>query len=404
MRVLYVSGSVGLGHVKRDVAIARELQKIRPDVELTWLATDPATKVLEEEGMRLLPESGSYAADTKLMEGTNKGGHQLVMTDWLYEMDRSGASKDQFKHFNIIAAREKPDLVVADEAYELATGYTDNPNMERPPIIFLWDFIKMYPSNGGIKARMVTHVLNKYWDRALKLTPKVPWGSIFLGDIEDIPDEKLGWGMLNARQAMGAQYKIAGNPVYFDTGACADKNALRKELGYSDGHLILCSAGGTNIGSSLLQRCIDAYPLIRSKIGDARMIVVQGPHGGNQLQNVPEGVEVRGYVKDLYKHMAAADINIVQGGGSTTLELAILQKPFIYFPLKGHSEQEISVARKLVDNNIGIRRSFDETPKEKMAELVAENIDKPVNYPKLSCDGCRNAARFIDEFAKAWNV
>src|SRR5581483_11384506 len=41
-RVLFVSGSIGLGHAARDLAIARELRRLLPSVQLEWLAGDPA--------------------------------------------------------------------------------------------------------------------------------------------------------------------------------------------------------------------------------------------------------------------------------------------------------------------------------------------------------------------------
>jgi UDP:flavonoid glycosyltransferase YjiC (YdhE family) len=37
-KILFISGSVGLGHVSRDLAIAAELRRISPDVEVSWLA------------------------------------------------------------------------------------------------------------------------------------------------------------------------------------------------------------------------------------------------------------------------------------------------------------------------------------------------------------------------------
>ena len=47
-KILFISGSAGLGHVTRDLAIANELHKQNPEIELSWLAADPA----------LLPASG----------------------------------------------------------------------------------------------------------------------------------------------------------------------------------------------------------------------------------------------------------------------------------------------------------------------------------------------------------
>jgi hypothetical protein len=40
-RALYVSSPIGLGHAQRDVAIARQLRSLHPDLQIDWLAQDP---------------------------------------------------------------------------------------------------------------------------------------------------------------------------------------------------------------------------------------------------------------------------------------------------------------------------------------------------------------------------
>jgi pimeloyl-ACP methyl ester carboxylesterase len=52
-RALYLSSPIGLGHARRDVAIARELRRQVPGLEVDWLAQDPVTRVLEAEGERI---------------------------------------------------------------------------------------------------------------------------------------------------------------------------------------------------------------------------------------------------------------------------------------------------------------------------------------------------------------
>src|SRR5690606_1277341 len=42
-RALYLSSPIGLGHVRRDMAIARELRKLHPGLKVDWLAQDPVT-------------------------------------------------------------------------------------------------------------------------------------------------------------------------------------------------------------------------------------------------------------------------------------------------------------------------------------------------------------------------
>ncbi len=42
-RAVFVSSPIGLGHAQRDVAIADELRRLRPDLQIDWLAQSPVT-------------------------------------------------------------------------------------------------------------------------------------------------------------------------------------------------------------------------------------------------------------------------------------------------------------------------------------------------------------------------
>ena len=43
-RALYISSPIGLGHARRDLAIADELRKLHPDLEIDWLAQHPVSQ------------------------------------------------------------------------------------------------------------------------------------------------------------------------------------------------------------------------------------------------------------------------------------------------------------------------------------------------------------------------
>ena len=56
---------IGLGHAWRDVAIARELRALHPDLQIDWLAQDPVTRVLETCGERIHPASALLANESR---------------------------------------------------------------------------------------------------------------------------------------------------------------------------------------------------------------------------------------------------------------------------------------------------------------------------------------------------
>ena len=62
--VLFVSGSIGLGHVTRDLAIAAALRARRPDIRLVWLAGHPAQQALRAAGEEPVPECRRDADET----------------------------------------------------------------------------------------------------------------------------------------------------------------------------------------------------------------------------------------------------------------------------------------------------------------------------------------------------
>jgi len=106
-------------------------------------------------------------------------------------------------------------------------------------------------------------------------------------------------------------------------------------------------------------------------------------------------VEVRDYVPDLFAHHAAADLAIVQGGLTTTMELAALRTPFLYFPLRHHFEQQLHVARRLDRLGAGIRLDFEHTSPEALGAAMLEHLGKPVHSAQMPLDGTDRAARLI---------
>ncbi|HXZ65461.1 MAG TPA: alpha/beta hydrolase, partial [Streptosporangiaceae bacterium] len=115
-RVLYISSPIGLGHAQRDVAIADELRKLHPDLQIDWLAQHPVTKVLEAHGERVHPASAHLANESGHIE-SESAEHDLHCFQAIRRMDEILLAN--FMVFHDLTREEDYDLWIGDEAWEL---------------------------------------------------------------------------------------------------------------------------------------------------------------------------------------------------------------------------------------------------------------------------------------------
>ena len=85
-RALYLSSPIGLGHARRDVAVAKELKRLRPELEIDWLAQHPVTTVLDAEGEHVHPASQWLASESAHVV-SEASGHDLHCFQALRRMD-----------------------------------------------------------------------------------------------------------------------------------------------------------------------------------------------------------------------------------------------------------------------------------------------------------------------------
>ena len=127
------------------------------------------------------------------------------------------------------------------------------------------------------------------------------------------------------------------------------------------------------------------------------MIAVTGPRIDPASVPVPKGVELRGYVPELYRHLASCDLAVVQGGLTTTMELAAARTPFIYVPLARHFEQQIFVPHRLAQYRAGRRLDYAALDPEYLAEAIVVEMARPVDYRPVETDGAARAAALLAE-------
>ena len=393
-KILFISGSLGLGHIGRDLEIAKMLRKSNPDIRLYWLADYPATSVLKEANEELLPETVLITHGNKELESSSKN-HQVNLTRWVMNM-RKDWSKNAKIVFEVIQ-RENFDLVIGDETYDLGIELLRNPSLKQCPFVIIYDFLGLDRVTYNPIDAITTYYTNRLWTKIITHKPKLSDKSIFIGEIEDIQNKKFGFLLPNRRKIAEKYFDIVGYILTFDPKDYLDKEKIRKVLGYNKDPLVICSIGGTSAGKELLDLAKKATPIIRNEIPDFQMLLVLGPSVPLDYVNALEGVRVTGYLPNLYKHLAAADLAVVTGGGTITLELTALKKPFLYFPLEKHFEQEIAVAQRCERHNAGIRMSYSQTTPNTLAKAIIENIDKKVHYANIPTDGATKAAKLINQ-------
>ena len=391
-RVLFISGSMGLGHAGRDLAIAAALRDANPAVRISWLAGDPARRMIAGAGETLLPETQAYGNETAVAEDIS-AGFSLNITRFAWSAQR--AWEQNMATFLEVTQRYSFDLVVGDETYETAGTFRKHPDLKRIPFALIYDFVGLERASLNPQEWIRVRRANRSWCGGRRGAPPVEDLVLMIGEPADVPDRRFGFLLPNRRQYALRHYAFVGYIVDFDPAALADRSALRAALGYDDRPLIVCSIGGSAVGRELLELCAAAYPAIAKRAGEVRMVLVTGPRLDPETIRVPHGVEVRGYVPRLFEHFAASDLAIVQGGGTTTLELTALRRPFVYFPLEGQFEQEGVVADRLARHGAGERLRYPKTTPERLAETAIRLLGSEPTWPPVPTDGARRSAELI---------
>jgi pimeloyl-ACP methyl ester carboxylesterase len=398
-RVLYLSSPIGLGHARRDLAVAQELRLRHPDVEIDWLAQHPVTRVLEAAGQRVHPASHALANESAHIE-SESAEHDLHAFQAVRTMDEILVAN--FMVFHDLVQAEHYDLVVGDEAWDVDYFLHENPELKRFAYAWFTDFVGWLPMpDGGEREALVSADYNAEMIGQIDRYPRVRDRAIFVGDPDDIVPDRFGAGLPPIRDWTREHYQFAGYVTGFDPAGYADRAALRQELGYRPGEPVcVVTVGGSGVGGDLLRRVIAAYPAAARRVPGLRMVVVAGPRINPASLPTPagpgsDGLEVHPYVPQLYRHLAACDLAVVQGGLTTCMELTAAGRPFVYVPLRHHFEQDRHVDHRLRRYRAGVRLDYADADPDHLADLIATQLGRPTRYRPVDPGGAARAAGLL---------
>ncbi len=395
-RALYISSPIGLGHAQRDAAIADELRRIHPDLEIDWLAQHPVTTVLEKRGERIHPASAYLTSESGHVE-SESAEHDLHCFQAIRRMDEILLSN--FMVFHDLVRDEDYDLWIGDEAWELDYYLHENPEQKRAAYVWLTDFVGWLPMpDGGEREAFLTADYNAEMVEHIARFPRVRDRALYVGNADDIVPDAFGPDLPRIRAWTEDHYDFTGYVTGFDPALFADREALRAELGYAaDEQVCIVTVGGSGVGAHLLRRVIDAFPAAKQRVPGLRMVVVAGPRIDPATLPHTDGLDVLPYVHELYRHLAACDLAVVQGGLTTSMELTANQRPFLYFPLRHHFEQNFHVRHRLDRYGAGRCMDFETASTEAIARAIADEIGRVVDYRPVETDGAARAAALIAE-------
>ncbi len=391
-RALYISSPIGLGHAQRDAAVADELRKLQPDLEIDWLAQHPVTTVLQARGERVHPASALLASESGHIE-SESAGHDLHAFQAIRRMDEILLAN--FMVFHDLTRDEHYDLWIGDESWDLDYYLHENPELKTAAYAWFTDFVGWLPMpDGGEQEARLTADYNAEMIEQIARYPRIRDKAIFVGDPEDIVPDTFGPDLPLIRDWTQQHYDFAGYITGFDPVQLHD----RKVLGYRpDERVCIVTVGGSGVGGHLLRRVIAAFPEARERVPGLRMIVVAGPRIDPASLPAHDGLEIRSYVHELYRHLAACDLAVVQGGLSTAMELTASRRPFLYFPLAHHFEQNFHVRHRLDRYRAGRYMDYQNVTPSDIAEAIATEISRQIEYQPVAADGAARAAAMLAE-------
>jgi pimeloyl-ACP methyl ester carboxylesterase/predicted glycosyltransferase len=393
-KALYLSSPIGLGHGRRDIAIVRELRQLHPGLVVDWLAQDPVTRLLEANGERIHPLSARLASETQHIE-EESGEHDLNAFQAIRRMDE--VLIKNFMIFQDAVESGGYDLVIADEAWDIDHFWHEHPELKKSGLAWFTDFVGFVPMpSGGEREAFLTTDYNAEMIGHVERHPGVRDRAIFVGNPDDIVPLSFGKALPAMRDWVPKHFDFSGYVLGQHPAMFGDRAELRQSLGYRpDERVCIVTVGGSGVGTHLIRRILQAWPLARGRQPELRMVLVAGPRIDPRSIAAPAGVEVHAFVPDLDRHLAACDLALVQGGLTTCMELTAAGTPFLYFPLKNHFEQNFHVAHRLDRYAAGRRLEFATSTPEVIAEAMLAELQKPTRFRPVEAGGAARAALLL---------
>ena len=327
MKFIFACGGTA-GHVNPALAVAGRLKELMPDSEFLFLGAEGKMEMelVPREGYRILP-----LKVTNLSRGKHISDIEHNIISIKNVISSTAEAKKILKQF-------KPDAVIG------TGGYVCMPVLEAAAELHIPTAIHESNAVPGL----TTKVLSKKVD------------AIMLG-------------LEESRKYYEQQDKVhvTGTPVRGDF-ACYTKNSARAELGYGDPKPLVVSVWGSLGAGYMNETLCNALPKMCGQKDFTLIHSVGSRYYKDFCETLEDehvnpgncGADIREYIYDMPRVMAAADLILCRAGASTLAELCYMGKPVIIIPspnvTNNHQEKNARVLEKAGGAVVFTEGSFDE--------------------------------------------
>lgn len=295
MRIIFACGGTA-GHINPALAVAGRIKELMPDSEFLFIG---AVGQMESD---LVPRAG-YRIETVRVRGLSRektlgGFFHNISAAWHLVRSTIKARK--------IIKRFKPDVVVG------TGGYVCFPVLKAASMLGIPTAVHESNADPGLTTRMLSGIVD----------------TIMLGFEESRKFYK------NPEKTV-----VTGTPVRGEFSSYS-KQAAKAELGLPLDKPLVVSVWGS-LGAENMNEVICRFIELAGKKPGFTLIHSAGIEGYEKMvehlrRTVPDyeknGMDVREYIYDMPRVMAAADLVLCRAGASTISELTYMHKPTIFVP------------------------------------------------------------------------
>ncbi len=200
----------------------------------------------------------------------------------------------------------------------------------------------------------------------------------------------VGFEKAKENYKKGTNVVYTGTPVRTDF-LSFDKETAKAELGMAADKPLVVSVWGS-LGSGHMNGIMERFAALAAEREDFRLIHSAGKGGYEKLKSVLDqscpdreahGVDVRPYIYDMPRVMAAADLIMCRSGASTLAELSAIGKPALLVPspnvTNNHQEKNARVLEALGGARVHLEGEFDaESLYNEVCAMIADSaaLDK----------------------------